>query len=106
MLPIKLSNDSVTVTYFVCKKSNKYRYNYSSNDTSLLQWLQSRNLARDETFVCENFFARLKVRDCENCKILSILKYEPQKSQKRGLFEKIQHKNAIKSKYFEKSPTP
>ena len=33
------------------------------------------------------------MRDCENCNILSTLKYEPQKSPKRRLFEKFQHKN-------------
>ena len=51
--------------------------------------------------VCDNFLARLKVRDCENGNILSKLKYEPQKSQIRRLFEKFQRKNAIK-----RTPSP
>ena len=31
---------------------------------------------------------------------LHYVKYEPQNFQKRGLFEKFQHKNAIKSIFF------
>ena len=62
--------------------------------TYYLLQCSSRSVAV-ETFVCDNFLARLKLRDCENFKVLSTLKFEPQKSQKRGLLKKFQHKNGI-----------